>query len=360
MSRKYYDWGKTFSYQTGTQGEFCLVIGGKNIGKTFGIRASCIKRFLSNGELFVEICRTKDEKKMVSAGYFDKLQELNQFEGYIFRTTGNEGYIAKEPAKNPETGEYAEKPNWQLICYFVSLTTFQTEKKRTFKRPTRFIFDEAVIDRKDRYHTYLRSEYLVLANLLDSVSRQQPNGYQYRVYLLGNSCDLTCPYLRYLGIDKPPEYGYSFWNEKNTLLHYVEPWDAEDQKRNTVVGRMLRGMKEADMVFGNQFDVSDTGDIAKKGPGAKYAFAIKYADNTFSVWMDYGQGLTFVQTKMPKQARNVFTLTKRDASLDYQAVDKANGYIKSLNQLWYSGLMRFDSPVTRELFLQVLDFLGVR
>ena len=360
MARRYYDWDATMSRQTGEQGEFCIVVGAKNIGKTFGLRKKCVERYIKYGERFCEICRTKDEKNSVAAGYFDKLKELNFFDGYIFKTTGNEGFIAREPSRDPETQEYTEKPAWQPICYFVALTMFQTEKKRTYNTIKRYIFDEAVIDRKDRYHSYLRSEYMVLANLLDTISRQQPGCDQYRVYLLGNACDLTCPYMRNLGINRPPEFGYSFWNRKNTLLHYVEPWDAEDMKTQTVVGRMLRGMAEADMVYGNVFNVDDTGDIEKKPSNARFAYAIRYTDNLFAIWLDYSQGLAYINSKVPKDAKPVFALTKADSTIDYQALERSSEYLKSLNRLWYAGLLRYESPVMREMFLSVLEFLGIR
>ena len=145
--RKYYDWHATLSRQTGSQGEVCLVIGAKNIGKTFGLRKQCINDFLKNGDKFCEICRTKDEKKLVAPGYFSKFAELETFKGYIFKSNSNEGYIAKEPPRD-DNGEYIEKPNWQQCCYFIALTMFQTEKKRTFSGIRRYIFDEAVIDNK--------------------------------------------------------------------------------------------------------------------------------------------------------------------------------------------------------------------
>ncbi len=360
MARQYYDWAATFSRQTGTQGEFCEVIGAKNIGKTFGLRKACVERYIKRGERFCEICRTKDEKKAVAGGYFDKFKELGFFDGYIFKTTGDEGFIAKEPDRDPDTLAYKEKPKWERVCYFVALTMFQREKKRTYESISRYIFDEAIIDRKDRYHQYLRNEYLILANLLDTISRQQPGCGQYRVYLLGNACDLTSPYMRNLGINKPPEFGYSFWNQKNTLLHYVEPWDAEEMKAQTVVGRMLRGMREADMVYGNVFDVDDTGDIEKKPSSARFAYALRYTDNTFAVWIDYSTGLAYISSKVPKENSVTFVLTKSDSSIDYVSLERSSDYLKSLNRLWYANLLRFESPVMRELFLNVLDFLGIR
>lgn len=357
---KYYDWSKTFSRQTGTQGEICIVVGAKDIGKTFGLRKQCVDDYLKKRTHFVEICRTKDELKQVRQGYFDKLQNAGFFSNYLFKVVGNIGYIAKEPERNPETNDYVEKPNYELLCYFVALTAFQTEKKRTYTNVKRFIFDEGIIDRKDKYHRYLNSEFLILANLLDSVSRQQPEGEQYRVYILGNACDLTCPYMRYLGINKIPEFGYSFWKNKTVLLHYVEPWDKEERQSQTLVGRMLNGTNESEMVFGNIFNVDSTGDICKKSAAAHYKYAIKYADNIFAVWLDYAQGLCWISNKLPKDASNIYTITKRDTTLDYLAIEKSSDYLKLLNRFWYIGALRYENSTIRELFLSILSFLGIK
>ena len=358
--RRYYDWEATFSRQTGSQGEFCIVVGAKGIGKTFGLRKQCVSDYIRHGWHFCEVCRTKDEMKVVRQGYFDKLQNAGLFPGYLFRVTGQTGYIAKEPEKDPETGEYAEKPQWDVLCYFVALTAFQAEKKRTYTDVRRFIFDEAIIDRKDRYHRYLPNEFLIFANLLDSISRQQPGGEQYRVYVLGNACDLTCPYMRYLGIDRIPEFGYSCWRGKSVLLHYVEPWDKEDRETQTLVGRMLNGSKESDMVFGNVFNVDDTGDIGKKSAAARYCYAIRYGENIYAIWIDYGQGLCWISSKLPKGAANIFALTKSDATLDFQAIERSSNYLTLLNKFWYLGTLRYESPALRETFLNVLEFMGVR
>lgn len=359
--QRFYDWADTFSRQTGNQGEICLVVGAKGIGKTFGLRKQCVNDYLKKGWRFCEVCRTKDELKVVRQGYFDKLQNAGLFTDYLFKVIGQTGYMAKEPQKDPETGDYVEKPDYEPICYFVALTAFQTEKKRTYVNVRRFIFDEAIIDRKDRYHRYLKNEFLIFANLLDSVSRQQPgDDKSYRVYILGNACDLTAPYLRYLGINKIPEFGYSFWKDKSVLLHYVEPWDAEDRKLQTLVGRMLSGTEESAMVFDNVFNVDDTGTICKKSSEARYAYAIRYNGSCFSVWMDYTKALCWICARLPKGAGNVYTLTKRDATIDYAAIEKSSPYLQLLNKFFYGNALRYDTPATRDMFLTVLDFMGIR
>ena len=350
---KYYDWHKTFSYQTGTQGEICLVIGAKDIGKTFGLRLACVQDFLKRGRKFAEICRTNEEMKAVSTGYFDKLQSAGFFTDHIFKTEKMVGYIAK-PAQKPK------KPEWKPICYFVSLTNFQREKKRTYTGIYRFIFDEMTIDRKDRYHRYLPNEPLILANLLDSMSRQQPNGEQYRVYGLMNACDMTCPYFRFLSIDRIPEYGYSFYNQKSVLVHYVEPWDAEERKLNTLVGRMLRGNPESDMIYNNLFADTSNGLVANKTSSSKYAFAIVYDNLRFAIWIDYKTGILYVNERVPNNAKNVYTLTKKDSSIDFQALSKTDTLLDMLVKTFYLGNLRYDSVATREKFLTILGFLGVK
>ena len=351
---KYYDWQKTLSYQTGTNGEICLVLGAKDIGKTFGLRLKCIDRFIKHGELFVEIARTNEECKAVMRGYFDKIQNSGFHADKVFKCEQGCGYIADKPRDD-------EKPQWELICYFVSLTNFQREKKRTFVKPKRFIFDEAVIDVKDRYHRYLPDEFLILANLLDSVSRQQPGeDYQYYLYIIGNSVDMTCPYLRHLGINKIPEFGYSFYKDKTVLLHYVEPWDAEDRKAYTLVGRMLAGHEESAVIFDNEFEDRTGNEIMRKTPNAQYKYAFKWGRVTFAIWVDMRRGLWFVTSKLPKDAKNVYTLAKRDSSINYQVVQKASPLAKLLTEVYYIGGLRYESASLREAFFEVLSFLGVK
>lgn len=354
---KFYDWDKTMSYQTGTNGEICIVCGGKDIGKTFGLRKKCVERWIRTGETFCEICRTKEEAKVVPQGYFSKLQAEGFFSDYVFKTESGCGYIARKPACEDDT------PDWQLLMYFVALSNFQQEKKRTYVRPAKFIFDEAFIDTKDRYHRYLPDEFLILANLLDTISRQQPDDdYQYRVYLLGNAVDLTCPYLRYNGVTRlPRNFGYHWYKNKTVLLHYVEPWDAEDRKARTLVGRMLTGQdEESAAIFDNVFADRTNGEIMKKTPTAKYKYAFKWGKLIFAIWIDSKRGLWFINSKLPKGAKNIYTLTKSDSSVAYDTVQKSEPLAQLVTQVYYIGGLRYESASLREAFFEVLSFLGIK
>lgn len=354
MGVKHYDWDATFSRQTGSQGEFCIVAGAKSIGKTFGLRLKCINEYIKKGFRFVEISRTKAERDEIMNGYYDKLQHDGFFKDYVFKTEKDCGYIARKP---PE----GEKPEWELITYFVALTAFQVEKRRTFTGMKRFIFDEAAIDKKDKYHRYLPNEFFILANLLDSIGREQPDATPFfRVYLLMNAVDLTCPYLRHLGITKPPEYGYSFYNDKHTLLHYVEPWDAEQRKANTLVGRMLAGSDESKIMFDNAFHVQGDKEICKKTSNAKYTFGLVFQAAKYGIWLDHKSGIWYINEHIPKGSKAVFALTKHDNTIDYQAVKRTDEYMQLIVNAYYAGAVRYSNPYVRESFLDVLGFLGVK
>lgn len=351
---KFYDWDKTMSYQTGTNGEHCLVVGGKDIGKTFGLRVKCIKRFIKAKERFVELCRTNIERDEVAPCYFEKIQAEGFFTDYVFEIRKNVGYIAKAPIGD-------EAPEWELLCYFVALTNFQREKKRTFVKPKRFIMDEAVIDSKDRHHRYLPDEFLILANLLDSISRQQPgDDYQYYVYYLANAVDFSCPYLFNFGITKVPEFGYSWFRNKTVLLHYVEPWDADDRKAYTLVGRMLQGHEESKVIFDNEFTDTTGGEIMRKTSNAQYKFAFKWGRMKFGIWVDHKQGLWFVTSKVPKGARNVYSLTKSDSSVKLQVMERTEPLAKLLVEIFKAGSLRYENAHVREGFFEVLGFMGVK
>lgn len=352
---RFYDWDKTFSYQTGTNGEICVISGAKDIGKTFGLRKKCVERFIKHRELFCEICRTNVEMRAVMRGYFDKLQAEGFFSDYVFKVEKLCGYIAKRPRDD-------SKPDYSLLCYFVALTNFQMEKKRTYLSPKRYIFDEAIIDPLDKYHRYLPNEFLILSQLLDSISRQQPRlTSNYYVYLLGNSVDfLTCPYFRAFGIDKVPEFGYHYYRNKTVLFHYVEPWDSDDRKAYTLVGRLLAGHNESRVIFDNEFKQANGSLICRKSPQASYAFAIRWGSVIFSIWMDHSLGLWYVSERLPKDASNIYALTKRDMTIDYSMAHKTSDLMKSIISMHDLNCLRYESAYLRESFFEVLSFLGIR
>ena len=354
----FYDWHKTLSYDA----DVTMVIGPRGIGKTFGLRYQCIKDFLKDGSRFVEVCRFKAELSGVSDGYFNRLQDMPDFKDYIFKTDARYGWIAKEPVEK-EDGTKA-KPQWHLLCYFTALSDAQRLKKRTFDKVRRIIFDESILESSDRYHNYLPNEFGVLANLVDTVSRERADteSIRPRVYLLGNACDLSNPYFAHYGVGTDLKFGFRWYSNKTFLFHYVESGDYGREKLvGTVAGRMMAGTEAAKIAVDNTFVGTSTEFVKQKTKKAKFTFGIICNGKRFGVWVDVFEGLYYVTGTIPRNTEKpVFALTAEDNRINYVAARSASATLSYFKETYYLNLIRYQSvQVKRDFYEEVLTKFGI-
>ena len=356
---KYYDWHKTLSYDA----DVTMVIGARGIGKTFGLRLQCIRDYMKDGSRFVEIVRYKNELSDVSDGYFSRIQEMPVCEGYIFKTDVRYGYIAKEPPKD-EDGKPMHKPEWEIICYFIALTDAQKKKKKTFYKVRRLIFDEAVLESTDRYHTYLPNEYGILANLVDTVSRERADTKttKPRLYLLGNACDLANPYFIAYGVTTDLKFGYRWHGGKTFLLHYVESVEYSNAKRSgTVAGRMLKGTAAGEVAINNTFQTLGYEFVSDKPRGAKFSFGIACNGNVYGIWVDLTGGLWYVTDSVPANTEQaIYALTLEDNKINYMAAKGASAALSHFKEMYYLNLVRYTKiSVKTAFYSDVLNKFGI-
>lgn len=350
---KFYDWERTLSYDA----DVTMVIGARGIGKTFGLRRQCILDFLRDGSRFCEITRYKNELSGVSDGYFNRLSELTEFASYVFRTDSRYAYIADKP-------EDEEKPAWKLIGYFVALSDNQRLKKRTFDHVRRLIFDEAILERSDRYHRYLTNEFGALANVVDTVSRERADtkSLRPRVYLLGNACDLSNPYFAAYGVTTDITFGYRWFADKTFLLHYVAPGDYGRQKAaGTVAGRMMRRTEAGRVAISNEFQHRDNGLVMKKPKSARFWFGVLCNGESFGVWADTTTGLFHVTSRIPEgQEAATLALTRADMTINTIAASRTSTLMRHLTDCYYMGSFRYEDERVMEGFGNVLALFGIR
>lgn len=356
---EYYDWHKTLSYDA----DVTMVVGPRGVGKTFGLRKQCIKDFLKDGSRFVEVVRFKTELSGVADGYFNRLQDLPEFEGYMFRTDARYGWIAKIPPK-VEEGDRKPKPEWHLITYFIALSDAQRMKKRTFDKVRRIIFDESILESSDRYHNYLPNEFGTLANLVDTVSRERADteGTRPRVYLLGNACDLSNPYFAAYGVGTDLKFGYRWYAHKTFLFHYVEAGEYGREKlTGTVAGRMMQGTSAAKVAIQNEFVGTNSEFVKKKPSRAKFSFGIKVNGKTFGVWVDMQGGLYYVTPSIPNNTEKpIYALTAEDNRINYIAARSATKTISYFKEMYYMNLIRYQTVTVKRQFMEeVLTKFGI-
>lgn len=353
---RFYDWNKALSYDA----DVTMVIGARGVGKTYGLRCQCVRDFLKDRSTFVEIVRYKSELQGVSGDYFSRIGTNNEFEGYVFKTDAKHAYIARAREEGP-----GGKPEWEIIGYFVALSQAQQIKKRTFDRVKRLIFDEAVLDKSDRYHRYLPNEFVTLANIVDTASRERADvdGVKPHLYLLGNALDILNPYFVTYKIGTKPKEGFSWHANKTMLLHYMKDSEyAQAKMTDTVAGRMLGATPDGLIAARNEFVRQSSDFVAQKPNRAKFAFGIVHDGNDFGIWLDATEGYYYVTDKIPKNTNGkpVFALTASDNKVNYIAARKAERALKGFTELYYLGIVRYQSAVIREKFIDALALFGVR
>lgn len=340
---EFYDWSKTFSY---SRARWVMVISARGYGKTYGLRKQCVRDYIKKRRRFVEVVRTKNEIPIVARGYFEKLVNNNEFPGYVFKYESNQFYISKDGDK------------WELIGYIVALTDEQIYKKVTFDLVKRFIFDEALIERKDRYKRYLPREFERLTGMRSTITRETPDKPSDAViYLLSNAVDFTSPYFESLGIRKVPSYGRHIYNDGDVLLDYVEPIYYDEYMNKTATGRALKGTKEGEKLFGNVFTSDNTDYLAEKPKGAKYWRGYVFAGHVFAIWLA-DDGLSYVTSKAPKSAK-LKSFTIDDDKINYDLIRKSGADARALRTLFYRKMIRYETAQTRERFADMLLSLGM-
>ena len=351
-SMVYYDWDRVYSYNR----KWNLILTPRGYGKTFGFRKGALNAFRKRKELFTEIVRVKDELLPVASKYFAKVQAKGFFPYYDFK------YEMKERTMYARDGRF-ENASWQPIGYIVAMTEEQFLKKLTFtdgNHVSRMALDEAVIEKKDRFHRYNKREWEIINGIISTITRETPdNPWRGRMYFFGNAVDLTCPLFEALGIDRvPSEYGYHLYGD-DVLLHYAEPVNREAFERMTTSGRALSGSTEGDKLFGNVFEGSDSNlHIAHKPKQAKFWRGYAYLGRVFGLWIDHAGGLVHVTDGAPRN-QEVLALTYEDGTINYRLVRLNSRDVKILGDLFYKRLLRFEDIQTRERFADMCMTLGI-
>lgn len=344
---KFYDWQKTLTYNA----RWNLIISARGYGKTFGMRKQCLNDFLKRGYLFCEIVRTKDEIAPVARGYFAKVQKEGFFPDYTFEydTNSRTLYIM----------QFDDKDKLKMrapIGYIVALTEEQFLKKISNSafvdgdKIRRIIMDEAIIEKKDRYHSYLPREWETINGIISTVTRETPtNPSKANIYFFGNAVDLTCPLFEGLKINRLPK-SYGYFKYGDVLLHYVEPYAQEEYETKTLSGKALSGTVEGDKLFGNVFEgMNDNRYIGRKPKQAKFYRAYQWHNKKFGLWIDYKKALVYVSDKVPRNA-DLFAVTLDDDEINYTLIKRSSRQIKQLGDFFYNKLLRYETPQLREQF----------
>lgn len=345
---RYYDWNTTFSKDALVN----IIVAARGVGKTYGFRRAAVNNYLKRGLRFVEVCRTKAERKNVAPDYFGKLVEQEEFPGHVFKTDTGRAYIARKP-------EGAEKPQWEVIGYFVALTEALVTKKKTYVNVDRLMFDEGIIDKSiSPYARYLPNEIGILSNVVDSCTREDgEHGRTPHLYICANAVDFLNPYFETFGVDTVPRHGYTWYAGKRVLVHYPKPDSERLEKRRgrTLAGFLADKSGQGGTSLDNVFKVQASDLIADKPSEAKYRWCFTFAGKSVAVWES--KGTYYLSSKVPAAA-TAWAITNDDESVNTRLATRANPLMRRLAEARHLGLVRYESPWVRDVYLDAARVCG--
>ena len=348
MSSDFYNWRKTMSYDA----DVSLVIGPRGRGKTYGLRLQCMKDFMKDGYTFVEIVRYKETLKSVEPNYFSRIEAI--YTDYEFKVQSHTGYARKKGTKE-----------WNVLVYFVALSSSQMLKLSTFYKVKRMIFDEFTLALEStQYLRYLKNEFDALANLVDTVTRQRSGDNQKpKLYLLGNALDAANPVFYRYGIYDPAP-GYTWYEGKTVVLHYVQDDEYSTAKENdTVAGRMLRGTVGGRTAIYNEFAGGKNEYISKRKPAKSFVLCtIVFRRHNLRVWVSFDAGLSYVDEcpDLSKEKKPVYYLLHEDGTPDRMAITKVSQLSKTLMSMFSHGLTKFSDVFVQKLYIDMLQQFGLK
>jgi len=344
--RKWYDFGPLLSYNA----PYCMAVGGRGIGKTYGAKKMGIRDAIRKGEEFIYLRRYKTELAAARDTFFADVGI--EFPDKDFRVHGNRAQMSDpvDPDNYEDEKEYNKAVKsrvWVTIGYFIALSTAQKQKSVSYPKVTKIIYDEFIIE-KGALH-YLPNEVDAFNNFYVTVDRYTD---RVRVFFLANSVSIMNPYMTEWDI--VPTESTEFVRRANGFIvaHFPDSSEFAADIYSTRFGQFIKGTEYADYSVGNQFADKNGRLLMVKGNKAKYQFTLECENGRFSVWYDLVNNRFHILNREIKDPV-VYTLVieKMDEDKTLMTVrDKPLAYLRSA---FNTGRVYFDKDSTRNTFREI-------
>lgn len=177
-------------------------IGTRSTGKSTATqRDICLTNFLKHGDMFVKLCRTKEElKNEFQSGWWTEVIEKTLLKHDLKIVYKKGRYYINEHSKyiDADTGEFLENVfirEGELLGLVIPLYKQQQYKSINYEKVSTIIFDEFAL-LKD--YSYDVAELEHFKSLLSTIVRMRDN---VKVYFIGNVLSPENPYFEDFGIN---------------------------------------------------------------------------------------------------------------------------------------------------------------
>lgn len=311
-----------------------MVLSNRGGGKTFHFTRWGIDDFKKTGKQCVWVRRyqTEIDEMLLNGKFFDAVREYYPKDELTIE--GNLGLV-----------------NGEVAFYFIALSTSRQLKSNNYPLVNKIIFDEFIID-KGRV-TYLKSEVEVFLDLYETVARLRDN---VRAILLANSVTIVNPYFLFWNIK--PNMRRRFTVQGQVCVELFTDADFIEAKQKTRFGQLVAGTRYAEYAINNKWLLDNETFVAKKTPTAEFMLGLKYCGIMYGFWVDYDEGLIYVNRQYDPYSYNLFCLTKDDHEANLLLIKslRDNKRVQRVVFAFQNGILRFEDMQVKNQFYEFAGF----
>lgn len=311
-----------------------MVLSNRGGGKTFHFTRWGIDDFKKNGSQCVWVRRyqTEIDEMLLNGKFFDAVREY--YPNDELTIDGNLGLV-----------------NGKVAFYFIALSTSRQLKSNNYPLVNKIVFDEFIID-KGRV-TYLKAEVEVFLDLYETVARMRDN---VRAVLLANSITVVNPYFLFWNIKPDPNKRFTVKGQ--ICVELFTDADFIAQKKKTRFGQLVANTRYGDYAIDNKWLLDSETFIQKKTPKAEFMLSIKYMGVEYGFWVDYHEGLIFVNRQFDPYSYSRYCLTKEDHETNLLLVKSLadNKRIQRIVFAFRNGIIRFEDMQVKAQFYEYIGF----
>ena len=332
----FYNFDKLRSYN----GTWNFCIGGRGLGKTYGMKKKVIRDAIKHGKEFIYLRRYTKELSSRHTFMADLIAQ-GEFADYDFKLAGDQLQFSHERARG-DKGRV-----WKTAGYFMALSTAQSKKSVAYPLVHTIIFDEFIIE-KGMIH-YIPDEATAMLNFYSTVDRYED---RVKVFFLANSVTIDNPYFIQYNIEPKIDEEWIVSNDNFIVCHFPDSDDFKSEVYKTKFGRFIAETDYADYAVGNGFKDNNDNLILLKESEALYLFTLETRKGYFSVWRDYEKGQYHIQQRRPK-VETVFTLIAENMRDEKRLLFRNDKLLQGLRQSFTAHQVYFDKPKTRIALIEI-------
>lgn len=310
-----------------------MVLSNRGGGKTFNMTRWTIEDFLKRKAqcIWVRRYQTEVDEVIKNEKYFDAVREY--YPNVEFKIDGNVGYI-----------------NGEVAIYFVALSTSRQLKSNNYPFVNKIVFDEFIID-KGRV-TYLKNEVEVFLDLYETVARTRDN---VRAVLLANAISVVNPYFLFFNV-KPENKRFTCKGQ--ICIELFTDAEFVDAKKKSRFGQLVDGTRYGDYAIDNQWLLDNETFIEPKSPRADFMLGMKYNGVMYGFWVDYKEGLIYVNRQYDPSSYGLYCLQKDDHEANLLLIKSISDskLVQRVIFAFRNGLLRFEDATVKNQFY---EFIGL-